>query len=551
MRCWFLSYHSPDQALLERLKAALERKDTGSQVSTTEALGSKDDALLMVVAKPQTLSGPAFPKLDPDFIVPSRKAAQRRKLRGRAIIGVLTFAVVASVIGWLDQDVATAVRRCSQQDLIQTASVGSFVPNAWVEPCDSDIHFPGFIRTAAREKKRPKIRHEPSAHESPAHSTPRPEEVPRASPAHSTPQPGEAPRASPAHSTPQPGEAPRASPAHSTEPSTSVRSLMWLGFSLIAVASLFWLLRRVGAAPVQELLRKILINPEAADLWLPGRLTKSDTTPQDVDVTVFAPPAALPGEEVMAQVIFHTPDREVEALDKAEKAEPAGRALASVPLTIRLHQSDNIKVSVECVDARIREPVQSIVWNGRLVFLYFRMRMPNVETIIRPKLRVFVNGVPAGSLVFKILVQQNPPDLPPSPANETVRTFRKSFLSYASEDRVQALKAAQFLHSLKIDFFQDVLHLAPGERWERRLYTEIDNCDLFLLFWSHHAQQSVWVIREAEYAQQRAKVASLEIVPILLEGPPPPRPPECLKDIHFNDPIRYIIFAEESVMGAK
>jgi len=32
MRRWFLSYHSPDQALAERLKAALERKDTGARV---------------------------------------------------------------------------------------------------------------------------------------------------------------------------------------------------------------------------------------------------------------------------------------------------------------------------------------------------------------------------------------------------------------------------------------------------------------------------------------------------------------------------------------
>ena len=32
MRRWFLSYHSPDQALAERLKAALERQDTGARV---------------------------------------------------------------------------------------------------------------------------------------------------------------------------------------------------------------------------------------------------------------------------------------------------------------------------------------------------------------------------------------------------------------------------------------------------------------------------------------------------------------------------------------
>jgi len=32
MQRWFLSYHSPDQALAEALKAALERKDTGARV---------------------------------------------------------------------------------------------------------------------------------------------------------------------------------------------------------------------------------------------------------------------------------------------------------------------------------------------------------------------------------------------------------------------------------------------------------------------------------------------------------------------------------------
>src|SRR5215475_3883678 len=32
MRRWFLSYHSPDQALAERLKAALERKDANARV---------------------------------------------------------------------------------------------------------------------------------------------------------------------------------------------------------------------------------------------------------------------------------------------------------------------------------------------------------------------------------------------------------------------------------------------------------------------------------------------------------------------------------------
>ena len=45
---WFLSYHSPDQTLAERLKAAIERKDAASSVffapSNLRAGGAWTDA---------------------------------------------------------------------------------------------------------------------------------------------------------------------------------------------------------------------------------------------------------------------------------------------------------------------------------------------------------------------------------------------------------------------------------------------------------------------------------------------------------------------------
>src|SRR5204862_4815760 len=92
-----------------------------------------------------------------------------------------------------------------------------------------------------------------------------------------------------------------------------------LGLGL-AVVSL-WLLKHARAThqkasdSVQELLRKALIDPEEV-----GPLVKSNATaPQDVDVTVFAPPVVPPCEEVTVQVIFHTPEREAEALTRAQK----------------------------------------------------------------------------------------------------------------------------------------------------------------------------------------------------------------------------------------
>jgi formylglycine-generating enzyme required for sulfatase activity len=58
MRRWFLSYHSPDQALAERLKAALERKDTDTRVffapSSLRAGGFWSRALAEEIAQADT-----------------------------------------------------------------------------------------------------------------------------------------------------------------------------------------------------------------------------------------------------------------------------------------------------------------------------------------------------------------------------------------------------------------------------------------------------------------------------------------------------------------
>jgi TIR domain-containing protein len=103
----------------------------------------------------------------------------------------------------------------------------------------------------------------------------------------------------------------------------------------------------------------------------------------------------------------------------------------------------------------------------------------------------------------------------------------------------------------------DLLSLDPGQRWERQLYSEIDQCDLFLLFWSNEARNSKWVNLEIEYALERIKNHASpysprpEIQPIIIEGPPPPPPPDSLADRHFNDPFLYLIASIEKLNAAR
>ena len=106
------------------------------------------------------------------------------------------------------------------------------------------------------------------------------------------------------------------------------------------------------------------------------------------------------------------------------------------------------------------------------------------------------------------------------------------------------MKRVQMLDRVSIDFFQDVLSLEPGERWAKELYKHIDESDVFFLFWSTAAKNSEWVLKDVRYAIDRHagdETAPPEIIPVLIEGPPPVLPPPELEELHFNDRFLYFI----------
>jgi hypothetical protein len=123
------------------------------------------------------------------------------------------------------------------------------------------------------------------------------------------------------------------------------------------------------------------------------------------------------------------------------------------------------------------------------------------------------------------------------------KRYENAFISYASKDRSEVLRRVQMLSVTRIKYFQDILNLEPGDRWERELYKKIDDADVFFLFWSKAASESEWVLKEIQYALNRKSGNEdfpPEIIPVIIEKSPP-NPPVELKDIHFNDKIIYFI----------
>jgi hypothetical protein len=353
------------------------------------------------------------------------------------------------------------------------------------------------------------------------------------------------PEAAVADSAPWP--APPMSPSRSLQPNRNFR----LGrLTLLAVAA-------VGAALVVGGAVAVLLTFKSIFHSSLSMLPAAPQPPATVDVSAYAPKRSARGKKFLVQVFFH--DTAADATDILEQAREADveavrRGLATLDLEIA--SGDRLDIVLDASGLEIEEPQQSMIWRGRPRSCAFFVTVPETfsEDTAYLRVRVLRQAVPVGQIRFAMGVAAELPAQPIVATGDAARRYRRAFLSYASSDRAEVLKRAQALRSARIDFFNDLLSLSPGERWEKKLYSEIEHCDLFLLFWSNAARDSEWVAKEIDHALAcfgRKGADVPEILPILLEGPPPPAPPDKLADRQFNDPLLYVIASIEKLRQSR
>ena len=267
-----------------------------------------------------------------------------------------------------------------------------------------------------------------------------------------------------------------------------------------------------------------------------------------VDFSAFAPPSAPGGKSVFVQVFLHAPSDLERAETIANKIDEIAQLRSSGTLQTELVRGQRLTVRFDCAELKCDEPIREVVWRGHPQAVSFRVTIPT-DTADRhdffPKVRVSIEGVPVGFLEFMIICR-NEKISEADGAGKAARRYKYAFLSYAVQDRNEVTKFARALNAARIDFFQDILSLDPGDQWEQRLFEEIDRCDVFYLFWSHHAAASAMVRKEAEHAYRRASltISKLpDITPIRLDDALPTNPPHAswMTKIHFDDRFRQLI----------
>ncbi|MEL7354490.1 MAG: TIR domain-containing protein [Cyanobacteria bacterium P01_A01_bin.116] len=266
-----------------------------------------------------------------------------------------------------------------------------------------------------------------------------------------------------------------------------------------------------------------------------------------VNASVFSPRQVRRDDSFLVQVFAYLPDQIETVQETAHMVDDTAQQVAKKKLGIQVTRDTDLFFELEMPGVNIDEAVQSLRWQGNEDSVEFGVSVPaeiKKKTLIGT-ITVSQKSVPIGHLKFRVTIGEEAVAEEPGLVGEDATRYKKAFVSYSSKDRAEVLKRVQGMQAVSsIEVFQDVLNLSPGDRWEKELYKNINECDLFLLFWSTAAKASEWVVKEAEYAlalQLKDELQLPAIKPVILEGPPVIPPPEALKHLHFNDIIIYLI----------
>ncbi len=336
--------------------------------------------------------------------------------------------------------------------------------------------------------------------------------------------------------------APPPPPAQATPSSQSHSSKFWIKVGLWGAAALGLLYFGADAIGIKIL---AIFGSTSDDNPL------HDAEPTNpVDCSVFAPPDAPIETPILVQVFLHPPELEDDAERRALAADDSSRWRGFTSLSLDLPSGATVGFELRIPGFEIGDDgMGQIRWNNRISGQQFEVKAPAGCSlgVKNAKLIISSDGIPVGRILFRIEVTSElaqPGEA--EPRGHTAKRYSRAFVSYSSTDRSEVIKRTQALQLARVSVFQDILSLDAGGDWEKTVYEKIDSCDLFLLCWSSSSRASKRVREEYLYAIDRQEDdpnGDPDIVPMIIERPPPLPPPKELEHLHFND--RHLFFMED------
>jgi hypothetical protein len=194
------------------------------------------------------------------------------------------------------------------------------------------------------------------------------------------------------------------------------------------------------------------------------------------------------------------------------------------PITVGVY-SDHVLVNPESVTIRWFE-----LYN-QLTFRVCPKSSAPLNTPVSIEVEVLADQLPVAAMTVPVFVGEEISEVVES---RDVRWFDDIFASYAREDLPLVRHLRERYDALGLRLFIDADDLRGGVKVRPALFHQIEQSDLFQLFWSKHSKQSKEVALEWRHALTlRSQKGGRFIRPVFWERPMP-SPPRELADINFR-----------------
>ncbi len=254
-----------------------------------------------------------------------------------------------------------------------------------------------------------------------------------------------------------------------------------------------------------------------------------------VNFTLTAPSVMALGRDYEIAVWAYLEEQQQEILEDAKKLHETDDICKKSKRSVPIERKTSITVLLDIPAFKIDDSKDTIYWDGKVANTTFMVTIPENISFgeYKGKLLFLVEGLQVARLDFKLNVGTEERPVSKIPAN--LFLINRAFASYSSEDRDAVIYRIQGIKIInpKIDVFIDAISLRPGELWYKRIKEEIENRDIFYLFWSEAASKSPWVEKEWRIALESKGIEFISPVPLV--SPEKVKPPEELAELHFND----------------
>ncbi len=223
-------------------------------------------------------------------------------------------------------------------------------------------------------------------------------------------------------------------------------------------------------------------------------------TVDEVSACVYAPAQIQPMKTFIIRIYLYKPEEADEIETKVSSIDPGATKKDYKPLDIPVKENDRLTVQLKMSEGIVSDAEsKTVIWKNHFTECCFMAKLTDrAINDVFGTAYIFLNGVPAGELLFTIDVVDT---LEKSLFTKVEsRRYSRIFISYSHADEMQVRGFAECCRAIGTDYFFDRHTLQPGDLFKDKILNYINNADLFVLCWSKNAAESEWVRIEREHA---------------------------------------------------